>query len=221
LTSPGESAPAEKELPEHKNPLIRIELEPEVFLFKRHDVSVFVLDAEGREFPVKLYPSKESDSVLLGNLTDLPRPGAYQAQARLRVKPKWGAEQQYLGPWLPFEYAGKIEIHEDLEETEDVKQEKEEPTSYVGPIGAVLVTNLLLGVGFFLLLKRQSKGGQGGEVYSLPSGFEELISKLERIAGESDISPDDPRLRIHSDLSEEGFEGSELESPSSSEEATS
>jgi hypothetical protein len=208
-------------VPEHKNPLIRIELEPEVFLFRRHDVSVVVLDAEGREFPVKLYPSKERDSVLLGDLTELPQPGAHQAQARLKVKPKWGAEQQYLGPWLPFEYAGKIEIHEDVEETKDEKQGKEEPTSYLAPIGSVLIANILIGGSFFLILKRQSKGGQGGGVYSLPSEFAEIITKLERIADESDISPDDPRLRIHSDLSEEGTENVELESPSSSEEVTS
>lgn len=219
--SPGESVPTEKEVPEHKNPLIRIELEPEVFLFRRHDVSVVVLDAEGREFPVKLYPSKERDSVLLGDLTELPQPGAHQAQARLKVKPKWGAEQQYLGPWLPFEYAGKIEIHEDVEETKDEKQGKEEPTSYLAPIGSVLIANILIGGSFFLILKRQSKGGQGGGVYSLPSEFAEIITKLERIADESDISPDDPRLRIHSDLSEEGTENVELESPSSSEEVTS
>jgi hypothetical protein len=219
--SPVESVPTEKEVLEHKNPYIRIELEPEVFLFRRHVVSVVVLDEEGKEFPVKLYPSRESDNVLLGNLTELPKPGAYQAQARLTVKPKWGAEQQYLGPWLPFEYAGKIEIHEKVEETKHTKQEQEEPTSYVGPIGSVLFANLLIGGGFFLLLKRQSKGGQVGEAYSLPSGFEEMISNLERIADESDISPDDPRFRSHSHLSEEEMEDNELESPSSSEEVTS
>ena len=223
LSSPssGESIKAEKKPNKTKSPIIRIELEPEVFLFKRHDVSVVVTDGDGSEFLVKLYPSRESDSILLGNLTDLPQAGDYQAQARLRVKPKWGAEQQYFGPWLPFEYAGKIEIHEEVEETKHSKQEKkEEPDSYVGPIASVLFANILIGGGFFLLLKRQSKSGQAGEVYTLPAGFEELISKLERIADESNISPDDPRLRSHSDLSEEGTAGQELESPSSSEEVS-
>jgi hypothetical protein len=220
--SSGEAIKAEKKPHETKSPIIRIELEPEVFLFKRHDVSVMVTDGEGREFPVKLYPSRESDSVLLGNLSDLPQAGAYQAQARLRVKPKWGAEQQYFGPWLPFEYAGKIAIHEEVEETKHSEQEKkEEPNSYVGPIVSVLFANLLIGGGFFLLLKLQSKSGQAGGVYTIPAGFEELISKLERIAEEPDISPDDPRLRSHSDSSEEGMVGYELESPSPSEEVTS
>lgn len=200
----GDSVGDQKQLERDKNPVIRIELEREVYSFKRHEVSVVVVDPSGREYPIKLYPSRNLPSVLLGDLSDLPHVGEYQAQARLRVKPKWGAEQQYLGPWIPFQYSGKREFHEAVDE---VETEEPETVHFGGMIGLVVLVNLLIGVGFFLLLKRQSKDSPVGGGYSLPSGLEEMVSKLEFVANESEITLDDPRLlKLSGSIGESNFD---------------
>jgi hypothetical protein len=187
----GDSVGDQKQLERDKNPVIRIELEREVYSFKRHEVSVVVVDSSGREYPIKLYPSRNLPSVLLGDLSDVPHVGEYQAQARLRVKPKWGAEQQYFGPWIPFQYSGKREFHEAVDE---VKTEEPESLPFGETIGLVVLVNMIIGLGFFRLLKRQSQDSQVSVGYSLPLGLEEMVSKLEFVANESEITLDDPRL---------------------------
>lgn len=172
-------------------PIIRIELEQEVLSFKKHEVLAFATDAEGREHPVPLYRSISSEAVLFGNLADLPKPGPYRTQARLKVKKKLGLEQQYAGPWLSFERPEVVSIHP----ITPIEQAPPKQVSVLLPFSVVSFFNLLVGGVLGVFLKRKAGPVQSESItFSYPDDLEVTVCELEQIAKESQIALDDPRL---------------------------
>ena len=178
--------------PSLKSPVLRVELESEVLSFRKHEVNAVILDQSGTEYPLALYRAKKNQLTLYGNLLDTPRLGKYQVQARLRVKPKWGAERLYLGPWLPFE---SFEVPQRREKSPP----KEKTQFEVGPalpIFIVIVVNAFLGSILFFTLKRriERRGDRRNSAIEISPDFEPIILRLERIAAESEVSLDDVRF---------------------------
>lgn len=187
-----------------KSPVLRVELESEVLSFRKHEVNAVILDQSGTEYPLDLYPSKKTRLTLYGNLSDTPRLGKYQVQARLRVKPKWGSERLYLGPWLPFE-SFEVPLRGEKSPTKQKTQSEVGPAL---PVFMVIVVNAFLGIILFFMLKSriEGRGDHGNSVIALSPDFEPIILRLERIAAESEVSLDDVRFIDQNLLSSRSFQ---------------
>lgn len=178
-------------------PVVRVELEQKVLSYKKYEVRVTVVDSEGREYPVPLYRSVSSDTVLFGNLADLPERGLYRAQARLRVKKKLASEQQYFGPWLPFELKESTSptLPQHKEEVTHAEHDTETGDGFLLSLSVVTLFNLILGGWMGVVIRRRASLVQSEQLsYSYLEALEAVVSQLEQIASESQIALDDPRL---------------------------
>lgn len=172
-------------------PVIKVELAKEVLSYRRHDVTVTAVDDEGREHLVPLYRSVSREEVLFGNLADLPKPGPYRAQARLKLKKRLGLEQQYLGPWLLFERPKSL-IQKPAIHKEAVSQ-SEVPVFL--PFLLVALCNLSLGGFWGFVLIRRARLNRTEQVSHVQlDDLAVSLAELERIAKEPHISVDDPRF---------------------------